>query len=257
MHVVVKAFWLPKAGNTPDEYEDAYWPSDHTEGEYNLLRLAVADGATETSFAAQWAGLLVRSYGSGEMDDSAIVDRLVPLQELWQKEVESKALNWYAVEKLRYGAFATLLGLTLYDSSPGSGSGLYRLAAIGDSCFFHIRSGRLIDSFPLHRVEQFTSRPALISSVAIHNALLNDSAVHDSGEWQDGDVFYLMTDALACWFLGECGSGLESADVFGKHDSVESFSRLVNAERSQRTEGGEPRLKNDDVTLIRCSIVVP
>ncbi len=39
---------LPKRGNTEDEYEDA-WAVDPARG-----RFAVADGASETSFAGRW-----------------------------------------------------------------------------------------------------------------------------------------------------------------------------------------------------------
>ena len=68
MHVMARALWAPKAGNRSDEYEDAFWPQrtiNRTVNRSGLFRLAVADGATETSFAGLWARRLVRAYGSG------------------------------------------------------------------------------------------------------------------------------------------------------------------------------------------------
>jgi hypothetical protein len=48
----VQAFWLPKAGNTTKEYEDAF--------DYSIAerRFAVADGATDSAFAGHWARIL-------------------------------------------------------------------------------------------------------------------------------------------------------------------------------------------------------
>ena len=50
------AWWAPKSGNTASEYEDAYAVKPEA------LRFAVADGASETSFARQWAELLVEGF---------------------------------------------------------------------------------------------------------------------------------------------------------------------------------------------------
>src|SRR5436309_5977268 len=50
------AWWAPKAGNAAHEYEDAFAL------EAAALRFAVADGASETSFARQWAELLVDRF---------------------------------------------------------------------------------------------------------------------------------------------------------------------------------------------------
>ena len=48
--------WLPKDGNGPEEYEDAF-RSLPEQG-----RFAVADGATETSFSGIWAAALVAAF---------------------------------------------------------------------------------------------------------------------------------------------------------------------------------------------------
>ena len=45
MEPALKAFWLPKKGNTTEEYEDAHAHSGKL--------IAIADGATESAFAAQ------------------------------------------------------------------------------------------------------------------------------------------------------------------------------------------------------------
>jgi hypothetical protein len=57
-----QAFWLPKAGNSDSEYEDAFFPRRLKRRNGRRLRFAVADGATETSFSGVWARLLVSSF---------------------------------------------------------------------------------------------------------------------------------------------------------------------------------------------------
>ena len=54
MPVGSRTFWLPRRGNSPDEYEDAF-AVDDASGRY-----AVADGATEGCFTGLWARLLGR-----------------------------------------------------------------------------------------------------------------------------------------------------------------------------------------------------
>ncbi len=51
-----QALHLVKAGNDPSEYEDAF------AADADRARFAVADGATEASFAARWARLLVEGF---------------------------------------------------------------------------------------------------------------------------------------------------------------------------------------------------
>ena len=52
----IKVFSCPKSGNSLEEYEDA-WAHRQTRTPVGI-RVAVADGATESSFAKLWAVLL-------------------------------------------------------------------------------------------------------------------------------------------------------------------------------------------------------
>src|SRR5712664_4061192 len=108
MHVVAQAFWLPKAGNTLEEYEDAYWPERPVDQKTDAFSFAVADGATETSFSDVWAKMLVRAYCQRQLSDKKLSKSLPRLQSTWLKLVSGKPLPWYAEEKLRSGAFSSL-----------------------------------------------------------------------------------------------------------------------------------------------------
>src|SRR5712691_3925370 len=100
------AFWAAKAGNDAADYEDAF------AGDPAVGRFAVADGATESSFAAEWARLLAEDFvacRTGGAD--AWLKRLPAVQEQWWAVVGPKSLPWYAEAKREEGAFATFLGL--------------------------------------------------------------------------------------------------------------------------------------------------
>jgi hypothetical protein len=248
-------FWMPKAGNTPAEYEDAFWPrQDCVEAFGPDLRLAVADGATETSFSGLWARLLVSSYGRGRLTGQAPAHELSKMRRVWRRAVGQKPLPWYAEEKLRSGAFSSLAGLTVFPMEKGAAiAGDWQATAIGDSCVVQARGNDLVSSFPFSQSEEFNSRPRLVSS-------LDSDAPDDlgantiSGSWQNGDAFYLMTDALACW----CLRGVESDEpVFEKLNALQApsdFELFIDELRSTIDTEKRPLLKNDDVTLIRCTI---
>ena len=250
MHIAYQPFWLPKAGNTDGEYEDAFWPGESRETLAEELRAAVADGATETSFAGLWANQLVRAHCAG-MPAEDWPAQLPHLRAQWRNQIQNDSLPWYAEEKARSGAFSSLLGLTLQmgerDDTP---SGRWQAVAIGDSCLFQIRNESLLVSFPLSLSEQFNSRPNLLSSIYAPEDAEQTFTV-TAGDWQSDDAFYLMTDALACWFLRECEKGAHPWAILrdlNTQDAKASFPDLIAQLRAER------RMRNDDVTLCRIDV---
>src|SRR4051812_41117456 len=101
-----RAFHVAKHGNSHDEYEDAF-AADAETG-----RFAIADGASESSFAGLWARLLVQGFVHPVLTDGP-PDWLAPLRKRWAKEVDALELPWYAEEKREQGAHATFLGVLL------------------------------------------------------------------------------------------------------------------------------------------------
>jgi len=167
--------------------------------------------------------------------------------------VSQKPLPWYAEEKLRQGAFSSLLGLTI-QGGQGAEPGRWDALAIGDSCLFQIREGKVMTPtpFPLTCSDQFTNRPALLSSNAASNNKLADHIHLESGPWHHDDAFYLMTDAIACWFLRSVERG----------DTPWEIIRDLRTENSLDFEAWiaclreEGRLSNDDVTVLRVDATV-
>ena len=236
MQISLRIFSLPKRGNTPGEYEDAFWPAAPLDVDAKRFRFAVADGATETSFAGSWARLLARAYCRDQLSEKKIRKQLPRLRQEWQSSIESASLPWYAEQKLSQGAFATVLGLTLNDGSWDS-------TAIGDSCLFQVRNGGIITAFPLTRSVEFSNRPALISSNSKNWCGELAQVTRTRGAWEPMDVFYLMTDAIACWFLRSIENG-ERGIWDGLNDGGD-FAQWIE---SLRDSG---QMRNDDVTVLR------
>src|SRR5882672_891146 len=107
MRTSATAWWAPKSGHAEHEYEDAFAV------ESAALRFAVADGASETSYAKQWAELLVARFVNEPPTAPELREWVAPMQAAWVGEHQGKAQAWYAEEKAREGAFSSLLGVAV------------------------------------------------------------------------------------------------------------------------------------------------
>lgn len=254
MQIHVQTHWLPKRGNAAEEYEDAFWPSA-CRTEAATFRCAVSDGATEASFSREWARRLAEAFCTGELCRDTFLPDLEAMQADWQDafgdEVES--LAWYAEQKAQQGAFATLVGLEVSEGADPDAPHHWLAIAVGDSNLFQVRDGELIAAFPLESSEQFTSSPYLLSSnLGTAGPALRRYLHVAEGELLAGDVLYLMTDALACWFLACVERGkqpwkvLEALPPADEDDGT--FADLVGALRTAE------ELQNDDVTFMRLSV---
>ena len=226
---------LPKHGNTAAEYEDA-WAVDAAAG-----RFAVADGASESSFAARWAQLLTEGFIAAARP-AALGTWLAGQRRHWLEEVNGLELPWYAEIKREQGAFATFLGLGVRGPTAKRRGG-WRAVAIGDTCLMHIRDGRCIQSFPTEKAAHFSNEPRLIGS---RGADLKPDL--GKGTLEVGDRLLLMTDALAQWYLQTHENGGDPwepvALALVTEEPQAAFADWI-AELRDRDE-----LRNDDVTLL-------
>lgn len=237
MGAAVSAFWTPKAGSAAEEWEDAY------SFDAELGRYAVADGASESSFAAPWARLLAEGFVTRPPDGEGLREWLRPLQEEWAQGTAERVLPWYAEEKARSGAFSSLLGLEVEPET-----GRWRALGVGDSCLFAVRDGQLVSAFPLTHASEFHNRPLLLSSVGAANRSVWSVVRQAEGIFRPGDLVLLMTDALAAWFLYEAELRRRPWAVLSRLESQEDFGRFVDLARAGRA------MRNDDVTLVRIGV---
>ena len=246
METYAKEFWLPKHGSSEAEYEDAFSLSkDH-------FRFAVADGATETSFSRDWAKQLVRAFANKKLSVPITLDELIPLQSRWKQFVHRHALPWYAEEKADSGAFAAFVGLEFSQEQSDAGTrNVWRATAAGDSCLVQVRGDEIFKAFPLTDSASFNNHPNLLASASVLNGNEAELVLNATGVYGCDDVFFLMTDALACWFFKEHEQGnkpwilLKDLDTQGNV----SFEQFI---ADLRATG---RMKNDDVTLLRVDII--
>jgi hypothetical protein len=250
----IHTFWLPKHGSADSEYEDAHASRIAADGRGRpVIRAAVADGATEASFAGIWARLLAAAFVDGELraavdptDDDArlYTDKLDPdalpaIAARWTAAIDAQTaiqpLAWYAEEKLRDGSFAALIGVVVQPD------GTWRARAAGDCCVLHVRAGKLLQSFPITRAEDFDNRPALLSTLPARNHSVTIPAC--VGTWRKGDTLLLMSDALAQF-------ALQHPDALPKLIKLkpEAFAPMIARLRAEKL------CRNDDMTLIRLRL---
>lgn len=251
MKVFPKVYARQKSGNAVDEYEDAHgWSAERAAPDF---RCAVADGATVASFSKLWADKLVRAYCAGDIDTGVRAACLDGLQQEWLREVRASASaqqQWYVEEKLRQGTFSALVGLTLHPAADAQTEGSWNALAVGDCCLFQVRRDALMVRFPIGRAEEFNNRPFLISSNPAGNSSLAEHTHPFTGGWQAGDCFYLVSDAMAQWFLQTYERGGRPWHTLGalREGTDEAFASLVAELRASR------ELHNDDVTVLEVLI---
>ncbi len=263
MEPQIQAFWVPKLGNSTEEYEDAFAYST-TDGMF-----AIADGATESSFADRWARDLVDSFVTKPPEVNgakvAFPEWLTPMQQRWRAGIDWENLPWFAEEKAKTGAFATFLGLTIYDPDLLKRTTLFEKAAslfrkheppqvykwkaiaVGDSCMFQIRDDKLISSFPISNPGDFSSRPVLLCSNPVNNAGVWPEVKFEQGDCRNDDLFILATDAVAKWFLDQRDLGGKPWETLLAIRSQMEFQDIVARLRNEKA------MRNDDATIVLCT----
>jgi len=261
-----RAFRLPRQGHGLEECQDAL-ANDAERG-----RFAIADGAAESPYSSLWAHLLVDEFVRQSDRLPNWSNWLPSLQERWSAQVTvherwvghaarfvnggaqtaesaEAAVPWYLEPGLVQGAFATFLGLVIEDHS-------WFALAVGDSCLFQLRQGELIRAFPITRAADFNNAPWLVGSRTSPIEVPHKNGVQQMGDCRSGDRLWLMTDALAQWFLIQAESGgkpwlaLEPLVNAAAEDAVvqQAFAAWIEGLRAAR------QLRNDDVTLLAVSV---
>jgi hypothetical protein len=239
----VEAFSCQKAGNARSEYEDA-WAIRGSDSP-TRCRVAIADGATESSFSALWAALLVESFVRGRAHGPEFFNHLGAIRRLWRRKIGGRPLPWYAAEKARRGAYAAFVGASLNAVNRG-----WRAVAIGDCCLLHVTGAppnrELAKAFPLTHSEEFGSSPFLVGSVKRAD---DDPLPHVrvcEGVLQENDILFFASDALAAWLLRRAERGEPAWEAIESMRTQEDFAALVAQARDDGT-------RNDDMTLVRLS----
>jgi hypothetical protein len=257
MKALCSYFSQAKKGNLDSENEDSFRPK-------NILidaetpSFGIADGSTEGSFSSRWSKILtsnfVDQYDKGKSLKGFFKKSYDNFRE-WKKEYllmrqkENRPLQWFEENKLEQGAFSTFLGIIFDTYHQGKKDKIWKAYAIGDACLFQVRKDELITRFPMQNSSTFGNNPILISSNESDYVYLKNRIKKRYGGYEIGDHFYIMTDALAKWFLEEyenSGRPWEELDELNKIETI--LSEFVDNLRKKN------RLKNDDTTLVHILI---
>lgn len=244
---------MPKRGNSVDENEDAFaprWKNRPFVRRDKSLCCAISDGATQAAFSGLWARLLVNHVYHSRFHPS--IGRLAGITDLasqeWLNNMAGRDLPWFAEEKVRNGAFATLLWLrvTVNGNEPG---GNWKALVIGDSNLFQVRKETLVGAFPIQESTGFHNNPILLSSKRIKNHQVWEQVRIKVSTWMPGDDFFLTTDALAAWCMKSWEKG-EKPNIQIQQwftNGIKEDGGVIENIRLLRDRG---ELKNDDTTLI-------
>ena len=159
-------------------------------------------------------------------------------------------LPWYSKEKAEQGAFAAFLGLTVFTNNNS-----WEAISVGDCCLFHIRQNKIINSFPLSSSNLFNNSPTLLCSL-VEGTNSQPEFEFQKGKWRVDDTIFLMTDALASWFLASTESNGDAISLIMSISSPDDFIQLVNNKREEKNEDNIPLLKNDDTTLVKITFEI-
>ncbi len=237
---VVRVLHAPKEGSNEDQYEDACAFAPRGENG-DALTVALSDGASAAVFARDWANLLVQDFATGAPfpdSDADVHARVAALAPLWRANVEDRATSWWAQEKLPSGSAATLLVVD-FDAAAMR----WQARAVGDVCLFVVRAEKLKYAFPITKSARFDDRPGLLTTVLSHTP---PKIARFGAELMPNDRFFLMTDALAAYFLQEFEAKHKPWNDLPVTNPV-----LADFIKPRRDKGV---LKNDDVTLVEITL---
>lgn len=238
-------FRVPKAGNSPQEWEDAAGCADGT-----AVRFAVVDGATEAYDSLRWVAQLVGSFLDlgPAITPAAMREWFESMQRRWTADAPTGFAS--VIEEYKYrteGSFATFVG--------GEVMGLdgprprWEAAALGDAVLFHVRAHRLLTHFPALSIDDFGLVPAGVDTRPAALPGMLRGLLFGRGEVASGDLLFVATDAFAHWVLRQAATDQAPLwTVLSGLDHDAAFAELV---ADQRACGA---LRDDDVTLLRIRI---
>jgi hypothetical protein len=247
----VLRFTVPKSGELPKSNAD-YGNGRIVGGE---IRLAIADGATESFRSGEWAQMLVERFLNCPI---ARVARVwwADIAKTFQLAIDYDSLPWPTVEKAMRGSHAAFLGVVI-DSAKRSWGG----TSVGDCCLLRVRwdfgehpnrRERRIGSCrfePKHMTlpDAFGFHPPLIGS-------RDDYPVPNATSFRPRnckkariETFLLMTDALGAWLMPS-NDRLSNVRTLLDIESQDQFADLIVSLRTNS------RIRNDDTTLVRFDL---
>lgn len=236
---------LDFAASIPKDLEQADLNEDNWAASQDLTCFALSDGASESYDSKRWSEMLVQKYVS---NPNFLPDWVHEAVTHYNNEVDFSNLSWSQQMAFDRGSYATLLTLQLAENGAE-----VEILAVGDSLALHCRADEILLSYPFNSPEQFDERPQLLSTLSGGNDFLTETNLFHKRTcktWhiREGDIIYLLTDAVGQWVLRVLSSSPSSVEELAKIDSFESFVELIVRCR------GDGLMKLDDSTMLRLVV---
>lgn len=239
MEISIKGYITSKKSELYSDCADSY--AVNTE----FHKFAISDGVSKSYFPKIWSDKLVHQYVSKKdwKDDEFTAESQKEWQSKINEIVSQPETKWFT--KAQYdrkdSALATFVGLQFLEEQ-----GKWIAQALGDSFLFFVAKDTLKIEKQLSSKQEpikFDNFPDYLSSIGDSHKGEKNSV---KGEKMKEGTFFLMTDALAEWFLKDTEMAI---DKLSHIHNQEQF--LVTIE-DERTAG---RLYDDDSALLIINLV--
>lgn len=211
-------------------------------------KFAISDGVSKSFFPKIWADVLVNKWvDSKEFDEAQFI---LDCQKDWLNQVaeivNKPNAKWFTKNAFnrKESGLATFVGLRFYKKKK---EWFWKADALGDSFLFFVPK----------KIKDFSKECIVLSSkqepIVFDNFpdYLSSLGNNHKGEKQlkgnplTSGTFYLMTDALAEWFLNEKDNAISKINVW---QNQKDFERFVDEERHNE------KLGNDDTAFLSIKI---
>jgi hypothetical protein len=238
MEVSIKAYIVPK------ESELFYDCADRYAYDKSQNKFAISDGVTKSFFPKIWADILVNKWvSSKEFDETQFItdcqkDWLNQVTEIVKKP-DAKFFTKNAFNSKKPG-LATFIGLRFYRKKK---EWFWKAHALGDSFLFFVP--KKIKNFSKECIVLSSKKePIHFDNFPDYLSSLGDNHKGDK-QYKENPItsgtFYLMTDALAEWFLNEKDNAISKIAIW---QNQKDFERFVDEERQNK------KLGNDDSAIL-------
>lgn len=213
-------------------------------------RFAISDGVSISFFSEIWSRILTHRY----VENQAPIDAkfLSDCQDEWKKSVveivKKPEAKWFVKAKYNKQEFAaaTFIGLQFIEEELK-----WMVQSIGDSFLFFIPKDctdyEKIITYPTEKGFVFDNYPNYLAS--IDNNHRGKRHISTKKNLEEG-TFFLMTDAIAEWFVNELKENVEKAvDLLLNIENQEHFLQIIHTKRSDNS------LKNDDTTILIIEVI--
>jgi len=236
MKVSIKGFITCKSA---EQYIDC---ADNYAVDKSSHRFSVSDGVSKSFFPKVWSEILVTQFV--ERTDLKENELIKVCQEEWQKRIDKIVslpdTKWFT--KSQYNrkdpALATFVGLQFFEKEKK-----WSASALGDSFLFFVPMGykdyqkELVKLSSKVEPIEFDNFPDYLTSIGDSH---KGRPKEKSGNLKNG-TFYLMTDALAEWFIKDGENAIGKIKVWKSQADFEIFI-------TQAIE--ENQLTNDDCAIL-------